>query len=131
MYEDGDALVPGISKQELPEYPYVKIIETYDVSILNGYLPAFERMAELYRLGGPPRYRGKNWNPLREDAMFMSKFQYGECLKADPANLVCARGLRETYASTAKTLDYTNHDPAMAAYYDDYVRKLEELLAKR
>lgn len=132
IYEDGDAVVPGVSRSDLREFPKETIIEVFDVAILNGYVPAYERMAELYRLGGPPRYRGKSdWSPSPlEDGMFMSKFQYTECLKADPANLACAQGLRTVYGNTKVSFGYKTYDAALLAYYEDYVRKLEGLLAK-
>lgn len=144
IYEEGDALVPGVDKL-LGKYPQSTISWTYDVAILNGFTPAYERMAELYRLGGPARYRGKTYyvfpadsypywrrNPNDNDQLFMMRSQYSLCLTAEPTNLVCARGLRWLYHNPARDSSdgYTNFDESLAAYYDTYVKNLESLLAK-
>lgn len=144
LYEEGDALAPGVDKL-LGKSPKSTISWTYDIAILNGFTPAFERMAELYRLGGPARYRGKTYyvfpadfysywllRPNDNDDLFMMRTQYGRCLSAEPANLVCARGLRWLFHNPARDSSdgYTNFDEAQAAYYDSYVKNLESLLAK-
>jgi hypothetical protein len=142
IYEAGDALVPGIDKNELGHDPKRRLIEAYDIAILNGYGQAYERMAELYRLNGPARYQGKTYYSFpidfdpywpeypRDDAMYMQKVQYSKCLQAEPANLVCARGLRSVYSNTRSSFDYSTYNQKLAAFYDDYVKKLEGLLAQ-
>lgn len=140
IYEVGDALIPKIDKKELGDDVKEIFMHVYDVAILNHYTPAFERMAELYRLDGPARFHGKKrsffspylrWNiSPRDDKMYMMNVQYHKCLSADPANLVCARGLRSIYNDKAENFGYTNYNEKLAAYYADYVTKLEDLLVK-
>lgn len=144
IYEEGNSLVPGVDKT-LGKSPKWEIEGVYDTAILNGYTPAYERMAELYRLAGPARFRGKTYysfpsdffpywsdHSTKSDEMFLMKVQYSKCLQADPANLVCARGLQGLYHDKHKDFldDYSNYDPDLASYYDKYVKNLEELLTK-
>lgn len=150
ILEAGNVLVPGVDKDEneIDEGKMVKsaISGAYDTAILNGYTPAYERLAELYRLGGPERFRGKTYfvltafasypywhKPKRDsDELNLMRVQYNKCLEADPANLVCARGLATLYGDQAKsTLDgYTNYNPKLATYYADYAKALETKLTQ-
>jgi len=131
IYEEGNALVPGVDKKDIGKDPKALFTDIYDVAILNGYTPAFERMAELYRLHGPARYRDKAWSASPwDDGMYMMKVQYSKCLQAEPTNLVCARGLRTIYSDTTKKFDYTNYNAELATFYTNYVAKLEGLLTQ-
>lgn len=150
IFEAGDALVPNIDKDknEINGGKGIKssVESSYDTAILNGYTPAYERMAELYRLGGPERFRGTkhfvlsdfasypNWrNPKNDnDQMFLMRVQYSKCLEADPANLVCARGLAIIYADQGKDFGdgYTNYNSKLASFYADYAKELEAKLVK-
>lgn len=157
IYEEGDTLISGFDKNTIaPQvilnngdglaFQLEKSLEKiYDVAILNGYTPAYERMAELYRLGGPARFLGKKytvfvgwmqggwmkylyWNDDPDHTrMYLMKTQYMKCLQADPTNLVCARGMRSISADATAdtTYHYTNADAELAAFYDSYVKKLE------
>lgn len=142
--EAGEAWVPGIDK-EIGTAPKSRIEYGYSIAIINGYTPAYERMAELYRLGGPERYRGKTYFVLADfakypywrkkvdsDEMALMRVQYGKCLEADPANLVCAQGLSTIHSDQSRDfLDgYTNYDARLSAYYKDYVTRLQQLLAQ-
>lgn len=149
MLEGGNALVPGIDKDknEINGGRGVKnAIETaYDTAILNGFTPAYERMAEMYRLAGPQRFRGKNYFVLADfdsypywsdygwsNELFPMQFQYSRCLELEPANLVCARGLASTYGDKRrdKSDDYSNYNPDLATYYTTYAKELETKLTK-
>ncbi|MDO8310802.1 MAG: hypothetical protein Q7T25_02560 [Sideroxyarcus sp.] len=138
IYEEGDALIPGLDKMKLKTNPKSRIEESYNEAIVNSYLPAYERMAELYRLGGPVRYRGKRYSPsffesnlpywgadyADPDMRFLIRFQYAKCLQAEPASLVCARGMRAMVSDTR----YRDYDKDLIAYYDTYIKNLETLL---
>lgn len=146
IYEDGDKAVKGVDKQ--PEVDSGKLIKSaityaYDTAILNGYTPAYERMAELYRLGGPTRFRGKTYFVLEDmesysywlksngsDERFLTFVQYNKCIEADPASLVCARALKTMYADEKRNVldGYTTYNKELASYYGDYVARLETLL---
>ncbi len=148
ILEDGNSAVPGVDKDkdEIDGGRRVKsaIEGAYNDAILNGYTPAFERMAELYRFGGPERFRGKTYFVLTDftsypfwrkskndsDEMFLMRVQYSKCLEADPTNLVCARGLVTLYSDQGKDfLDgYTNYSPKQASFYANYAKELEARL---
>lgn len=147
ILEAGNTLVPGVDKDEneINNGKGVKnAIETaYDSAILNGYTPAYERMAEMYRLAGPKRFRGKTYFVMADfdsypywsdygwsNEMFPMFFQYNKCLELEPANLTCARGLASTYSDKRKDRSdgYTNYNPELAAYYTKYAKDLEAKL---
>lgn len=150
IFEAGNVLVPEVDKDKdgINGGREIKwaIESAYNTAILNGFTSAYERMAELYRLGGPKRFRGTkhfvfadfasypNWRVRKNnsDEMYLMRVQYSKCLEAEPANIVCARGLAIIYADQGKDFldDYTNYNAALAAYYADYVKKLEALLTK-
>lgn len=149
ILEGGNALVPGVDKDpnEINGGKGVKnaIENAYDSAILNGFTPAYERMAEMYRLAGPKRFRGKSYFVLADfdsypywsdygwsNELFPMQFQYSKCLELEPANLTCARGLASTYGDKRrdKSDDYTNYNPDLAAYYSNYAKNLEALLTK-
>lgn len=148
IYEDGDKAVKGVDKQAaVDEGKSIKsaISDAYDTAILNGYTPAYERMAEMYRLGGPARYRGKTYFVMADfesyaywlksngsDERFMMLMQFRKCMEADATSLVCARGLKTMYADDKRNVldGYTTYNKELAAYYADYVGKLEGLLSK-
>lgn len=149
ILEAGNPLVPGVDKDEneINGGKGVKnAIETaYDSAILNGYTPAYERMAEMYRLAGPKRFRGKTYFVVTDFAsypywsdygwsneMYPMLFQYSKCLELEPANLICARGLASTYADKRKDKsdDYSNYNPELAAHYTKYAKELEAKLTQ-
>ena len=144
VYEVGDDWVRGTDKT-LGKSPKSTITWAYDIAIINGYAPAYQRSAELLRLGGPERYRGKKYleildmtrydywlKPRSSDERYMTLFQYKKCIEAQPANLVCAQALRDIYSDQkADILDgYSSYDPDLAAYFDGYVKELQKLLAQ-
>ncbi|MDQ8037297.1 MAG: hypothetical protein REI12_07740 [Pedobacter sp.] len=147
ILEAGNPLVPGVDKDEneINGGKGVKyaIESAYNIAILNSYTPAYERMAEMYRLAGPKRFRGKTYFVMADfdsypywsdygwsNEMYPMQFQYNKCLALDPANLICARGLASTYSDKRKdrTDDYTNYNPELAAYYTKYAKDLESKL---
>lgn len=148
IYEDGDKAVKGVDNSEaLEDGKQIKsaIEYAYDTAILNGYTPAYERMAEMYRLGGPARFRGKTYFVLadmdsyaywlksnKSDERFLTLMQFSKCMEADKTSLVCARGLKTMYADERRNVldGYTTYNKELAAYYADYVSNLEALLAK-
>lgn len=150
ILEAGNTLVPGVDKDEneINGGKNVKsaIEGAYGTAILNNFMPAHERMAELYRLGGPERFRGKTYFVLTDfasypfwrkrkndsDEMYLMRVQYSKCLEADPASLVCARGLVTLYNDQGKDfLDgYSNYNPKLASFYSNYAKELEALLVK-
>ncbi|MDM4771552.1 hypothetical protein [Solimonas sp. SE-A11] len=144
VYEEGDAWVKGTDKK-LGTSPKSNITWAYDVAMINGYSPAYQRSAELLRLGGPERYRGKKYLEVMEmsryyywlkrsgsDERYVTFFQYKKCIEAEPANLVCAKALRDIYAEQKTDIldGYSSYNPDLAAYYDGYVKELEKLLAQ-
>ncbi|MGH8491749.1 MAG: hypothetical protein ACRERR_01395 [Moraxellaceae bacterium] len=149
ILEAGNPLVPGVDKDkdEINDGKGVKsaIESAYDSAILNGFTPAYERMAEMYRLAGPKRFRGKTYFVLADfdsypywsdygwsNEMFPMQFQYNKCLELEPANLTCARGLASTYNDKRrdKSDDYSNYNPDLAAYYTKYAKELEAKLTQ-
>jgi hypothetical protein len=156
-YEEGDALVPGFDAKVLePQIagkdegflPQILVEDTYDIAIVNGYTPAYERIAELYRKGGPARFVDKeytykiNWlerrsypywrEGLDHTRLYLMRYQYQQCIKFDPTNLTCARGLRSVFASKKADGDYgyTNYDPEAAAAMARHVNRLESELQR-
>lgn len=148
IYEDGDNAVKGVDKTEaVDDGKSIKyaIERAYDIAILNGFTPAYERMAEMYRVGGPTRFRGKTYFVLAEmesypywskigksDERFLMLMQFSKCMEADRTSLICARGLKATYADERRNVldGYTTYNKDMAAYYTTYVGQLEALLEK-
>lgn len=149
ILEAGNPLVPGVDKDkdEINSGKGVKnaIESAYDTAILNSFTPAYERMAEMYRLAGPKRFRGKSHFVLSDfdsypywsdygwsNEMFPMHFQYSKCLELEPANLICARGLASTYNDKRKDRsdDYSNYSPELAAYYTKYAKELEAKLTQ-
>jgi hypothetical protein len=149
IYEDGEKAVKGVDKNEEDgnDGKHVKsnITYAYGIAMINGYAPAYERMAELFRVGGPERYRGKKYFVLADfesypywrkrndsDERHLMLVEYTRCLEADAANLVCARGLATLYADEKKDFmdGYTTYDAKLAAHYADYAKKLEALMVK-
>ncbi|MES2491509.1 MAG: hypothetical protein V4607_17120 [Pseudomonadota bacterium] len=143
VYEAGDDWVKGIDK-ELDKTPKSNITWQYDIAIINGYTPAYQRLADLLRLGGPERYRGKKYfdlmdmtrypywlKPKNSDERYMMLFQYRRCLATEPANLVCAQQLRELYSNKETDIldGYNSYNADLVAYYDNYVKELQKLLA--
>ena len=142
-YEAGDAWVKGIDKK-LGKSPKWPMVHAYDTAIVNGYAPAYERMADLWILGGPERYRGKKyfnfelmskssyWIEPDSDERHLALLLYHQCLKADPSNLHCAQQLAAMYANKeADFLDgYSTYDAERAKYYERYAGELQTLLAQ-
>jgi hypothetical protein len=148
IYEDGDKAVKGVDNSAaLDDGKDIKsaVEHAYDTAIMNGYTPAYERMAEMYRLGGPARFRGKTyfvladmesypyWSKIgKSDERFLTLMQFSKCVEADKASLVCARGLKAMYADEQRNVldGYSTYNKELAAYYADYVSNLEALLSK-
>jgi hypothetical protein len=143
-YEAGDEWVPGIDKI-LAKDPKNKITWAYNIAIINGYAPAYQRQADLLRLGGPERYRGKKYLDIMDmtrysywlksngsDESYITLFDYRKCLEAEPANLACAQALRELHGDRkVNVLDgYTAYNPDLVVYYDGYIKELRKLLAQ-
>lgn len=139
--------MPGVDKDENEinnEKGVKSAIEgAYNTAILNSYTPAYERMAEMYRLAGPKRFRGKTYFVVADFAsypywsdygwsneMYPMVFQYKKCLELEPANLICARGLVSTYSDKRrdKSDGYSNYNPELATYYTKYAKELEAKL---
>ena len=143
VYEEGDAWVKGID-EELGKSPKYTIIREFDVAIINGFAPAYQRLADLIRLGGPERYRGKKyldimdftrysyWLKSRDTSeLYVMLFDYRKCIETQPANLECAIQLRDLYGNKKTSIldGYTSYNADLAAYYDNYVKELQKLLA--
>jgi len=136
IFELGDAVTPGVDKA-LDKHPSTRIRDAYEVAIVNGVLPAYERAAEM-NMHPLPRYKGKKYMEVAEFTRYqywyepqgeqyqLAKRQYRKCLDFEPANLVCARGLRDLYSLNEAPF---TPNVEMSAYYRDYVSKLEQLLA--
>ena len=144
VYEAGDEWIQGIDKA-LAKTPKSQITWAYDIAIINGYSPAYQRQADLLRLGGPERYRGKKYLDILDmtrypywlkssgsDERYIILFDYRKCLEADPANLTCAVALRDLHGDKkVDILDgYTGYNADLAAYYEGYVKELQKLLAQ-
>ena len=143
VFEEGDDWVKGVDK-ELGKSPKYTITWQFDVAIINGFSPAYQRLADLLRLGGPARYRGKKYFDLMEmssysywlkpksnDESVVMLLQYRKCLDAEPANLECAQQLRDLYANKNKDFltGYSTYNADLATYYDGYVKELQKLMA--
>lgn len=140
IYEAGDALVPGVDAGDLRggKDVKVKIIAAYDVAILNGYMPAHERMASLYEKQGPERFFAGRYFSLLDfkqvdywpqsrgsDERFLMRVGYTRCLEADPTRAPCAEGLARLHADTSKGYDgYTDYSPEKVAQYQALAKKL-------
>ncbi len=136
IFELGDTVTPGVDKV-LDTHPRTRIRDAYEVAIINGVLPAYERAAEM-NMHPLARYKGKKyfepteftryqyWYEPQGEEYQLATIQYRKCLDFEPGNLVCARGLRDLYS-----LDVAPFKPnvALSAYYKDYVSKLESLVA--
>lgn len=143
-YEAGDTWVKGIDK-ELGKNPKWTIVSAYGTAIVNGYSPAYRRMADLWKLGGPERYRGKTYldimamtkmpywrQPDDSDERFLTLVLYTRCLEADPSDLHCAQQLAAIYADDKRDfLDgFTTYDAKRAKHYEGYVSELQTLIAQ-
>ncbi|WP_295688391.1 hypothetical protein [uncultured Nevskia sp.] len=136
IFELGDTVTPGVDKV-LDKYPRTRIRDAYEVAIVNGILPAYERAAEM-NTHPLPRYKDKKyfepteftryqyWSEMQGEQYQLAIRQYLKCLDFEPGNLICARGLRDLYS-----LDKPPFKPnaELAAYYKEYVSKLEQLIA--
>lgn len=136
IFELGDTVTPGVDKV-LDKHPRTRIRDAYEIAIINGVLPAYERAAEM-NVHPLPRYKGKKyfdvadftryqyWYDMQGEEYQLAKRQYRKCLDFEPGNLVCARGLRDLYGLNEYPF---TPNPEMVAYYTDYVSKLEQLVA--
>ncbi len=142
-YEAGDDWVKGIDKI-LAKSPKSQITWAYNIAIINGYSPAYQRLADLLRLGGPERYRDKKYLDIMEmtrysywlkrgssDERYVTLFQYRKCLDAEPANLACAQALRNMYGDKKTDIldGYSSYNADLVAYYDGYIKELQKLTA--
>lgn len=136
IFELGDTVTPGVDKV-LDKHPRTRIRDAYEIAIINGVLPAYERAAEM-NFHPLPRYKGKKyfdvsdfsrtqyWYDMQGEEYQLAKRQYRKCLDFEPGNLVCARGLLDLYSLNEYPFSPV---PDMVAYYKDYVSKLEQLVA--
>jgi hypothetical protein len=136
IFELGDSVTPGVDKV-MDKHPGLRIRDAYEVAIVNGVLPAYERAAEM-NMHPLARYKGKKYFEVTEFERYqywyepqgeqyqLARRQYRKCLDFEPANLVCARGLRDLYSLDEYPF---KPDVELSAYYRDYVGKLEQLVA--
>ncbi|WP_428311477.1 hypothetical protein [Hydrocarboniphaga sp.] len=136
IFELGDTVTPGVDKV-LDKHPRTRIRDAYEIAIINGVLPAYERAAEM-NFHPLPRYKGKKyfdvtdftryqyWYEMQGEEYQLARRQYRKCLDFEPGNLVCARGLRDLYSFNEYPF---TPDVELSAYYKDYVSKLEQLVA--
>ncbi|WP_295684336.1 hypothetical protein [uncultured Nevskia sp.] len=143
IFAAGDAVAPGVDKI-LGKTPHEQTVFAFETAIRNGITAAYEPLADL-NSGTPARYKGKTyfnlvemdsynyWNNSYTDRRLAYR-QYQKCLKADPSNLNCARGinllLKDVTPNRGDVFklasDVTNED---ISFYKDYQQKLEALLA--
>lgn len=143
IFAAGDSAAPGVDKI-LGKTPHEQTVFAFETAIRNGITAAYEPLADLNR-EMPARYKDKTYFNLVEldtDNYWINSYtdrrlayrQYQKCLKADPANLNCARGINlllkdetpnrgDAYKLAS---DITAED---IAFYKDYQQKLEALLS--
>lgn len=143
IYAAGDAVAPGVDKI-LGKNPHDLTVFAFETAIRNGITAAYEPLADLNR-EMPARYKDKTYFNLVELDTYsywinsytdrrLAYRQYQKCLKADPSNLNCARGINLLLKNVTPNRgdafklasDVTAED---IAFYAEYQQKLEALLA--
>jgi len=143
IFAAGDSAAPGVDKI-LGKTPHDQTVFAFETAIRNGITAAYEPLADL-NSGTPARYKGKTYFNLVELDTYsywinsdtdrrLAYRQYQKCLKAEPANLNCARGINQLLKNVTPDRgdifklgnDVTVED---VAFYKDYQQKLEALLA--
>ena len=102
IYEDGDAVAPGVDKV-LDKSPQKPMLVAYDRAIVNGITAAYERSAHINWVP-PERYKTKTYFDFAEfekrsywydngNYRRLAYAQFKRCLELEPDNLQCARGI--------------------------------------
>lgn len=143
IYAAGDAVAPGVDKV-LGKTPHDQTVFAFETAIRNGVTAAYEPLADLNRQM-PARYVGKTYFKLAELDSYsywinsytdrrLAYRQYQKCLKAEPTNLNCARGINLLLQDVTPNQGYNfelKGDVSLEdiAFYKDYQQKLEALLS--
>ena len=139
IFVAGDSAAPGVDKI-LGKTPHDQTVVALETAIRNGITAAYEPLADL-NSGTPARYKGKtyfklvemerysDWNNSCTDRRLVCR-QYQKCLKADPSNLNCARGikllLKDVTANRGDVFKLANDVTVEdIAFCKDYLQKLE------